>query len=159
MSLLEESLGVSPRHASEVSIKFLRGMCARMCMSFEKYGAVREAYPHKLDAVGCAFMRLLRYLGPERFQTCCKAALEAMPISESSPHRRDRGNTEYLMDASNFLMIEFMHPRHPDAHFKAEDSDASPGRMSIKGESVGQASNTLTRDNVRVGGFYKREGD
>ena len=39
------------------------------------------------------------------------------------------GNTEYLMDAANFAMIEFMHPKHPDAHFEATDSKGSPGRQ------------------------------
>lgn len=31
------------------------------------------------------------------------------------------GNTEALVDAANYLMLEFMRPSHPHAHFRAED--------------------------------------
>ena len=152
---------------SEFSIHFAQGMVDRMGVSFFKYGLVKEAYPEKLDAVGSAFMRILRYLGPARFINATNAALAAIPASEGSPHRREHGNTEYLMDAANFLMIEFMHPRHPDAHFRSTDSDESPGRMSTGGANVGNESNTTARDNIRLGGskmstkggFYQREGD
>lgn len=37
------------------------------------------------------------------------------------------GNLEHLIDVGNFAMIEYMHPRHPNAHFEAQDSDKSPG--------------------------------
>lgn len=37
------------------------------------------------------------------------------------------GNTEWLVDASNLAMIEFMYPKHPDAHYRATDSHESPG--------------------------------
>lgn len=37
------------------------------------------------------------------------------------------GNLEHLVDVSNFAMIEYMHPRHQNAHFEAQDSDKSPG--------------------------------
>ena len=40
---VREALNVTVRHSTEVSVEFLRGMAARMCMSFEKYGAVRGA--------------------------------------------------------------------------------------------------------------------
>jgi hypothetical protein len=31
------------------------------------------------------------------------------------------GNTESLVDAANYLMLEFIHPSHPEARFKAMD--------------------------------------
>ena len=34
----------------------------------------------------------------------------------------DTGNTENLVDAANYLMLEFMQPSHPNAHFRAEDN-------------------------------------
>lgn len=40
---------------------------------------------------------------------------------------RETGNTEWLVDLANFAMIEFMHPSHPQAHFRATGSDESPG--------------------------------
>jgi hypothetical protein len=42
----------------------------------------------------------------------------------------ETGNTEFLMDAANFAMIEFMFPSHPSAHFRPTDSNESPGRAA-----------------------------
>jgi hypothetical protein len=138
---LIEALRLSSRHASQVSPDFILGMASRMAMSFEKYGDISEAYPDKLDAMACAELRIEKY--------------------------RETGNTEYLIDAANFIMIEFMLPRHAHAHFKAEDSSASPGRVDTSGRKVGAQANTHARENVRRGGaanktdggFYGHEGD
>jgi len=37
------------------------------------------------------------------------------------------GNTEWLIDAANFCMIEFMKPTAEDAHFAPTESSESPG--------------------------------
>jgi len=111
-----------------------------MAVSFCKYGPVAEAYPAKVDAIASLKQRLERY--------------------------EETGNTEWLMDVSNFAMIEWMHPRHRAAHFRATDSDESPGRQLVAG-GVSQTANTVGRENVRLGGsnlrtaggFYKSEGD
>lgn len=92
--------------SSEFSEEFVNGMRNRMAVSFYKYGPIAEAYPHKVDAVGSLAVRLERYA--------------------------ETGNTEWLMDVANFCMIEFMHPRHPSAHFQGTDDDASPGRVSAR---------------------------
>ena len=92
---------------SEYSKRFLEGMLARMAMSYFKYGNVADAYPSRVNAVESLKLRLEKYA--------------------------ETGNTEYLMDAANFAMIEFMHPAHPDAHFEATDSDGSPGRVGNNG--------------------------
>ena len=132
------ALGLTARHASEVSVEFMRGMASRMATSMEKYGKVSDS---QIDGVACALTRIKKYQ-----ETC---------------------NTEYLMDAANFCMIEFMKPNTTNAHFRATDSAESPGRTGKDGGDIGQASNTLAQDNVRLGasagstagGFYKREGD
>lgn len=31
------------------------------------------------------------------------------------------GNLEHLVDVANFSLVEFVHPRHPNAHFEATD--------------------------------------
>jgi hypothetical protein len=126
--------------ASEWSETFEQGRADRMAVSYCKYGAVAEAYPHRVDAIESLKLRLERYLND--------------------------GNTEWLMDVANFAMIEFMHPKHARAHFKATDSDASPGRAWNSGV-VTDAANTTSRENRRrggndmqtAGGFYNREGD
>lgn len=125
---------------SEFSVDFVQGMANRMAVSFCKYGAVAEAYPAKVDALASLRQRLERY-------------------------ERD-GNTEWLMDLANFAMIEFMHPRHDRAHFRATDSAESPGRVLASG-AISDTANTLARENQRrggsnmrtAGGFYRREGD
>lgn len=39
------------------------------------------------------------------------------------------GNTEYLLDAMNYLMFEFMFPQKEGAYFKATDSKESAGHV------------------------------
>lgn len=95
---------------SEFSAEFVQAMANRMAVSFHKYGAVADAYPAKVDALASLHDRLDLY---ER-----------------------TGNTEWLVDAANFALIEFVHPRHPDAHFRATDSDESPGRVAMHGQTA-----------------------
>lgn len=46
---------------------------------------------------------------------------------------KETGNTEYLCDAANYLMFEFMYPQKEGAHFRATDSGESAG---ISGMSI-----------------------
>lgn len=109
--------------ATEVSEDFIRGMRDRMVMSFHKYGAVADAYPVKIDAIASALKRIQVY----RF---------------GDPEQGiEKGNTEYLMDAANFMMIEFMRPAHPDAHFKSTDDDGSPGRARARTKTLTKQTN------------------
>lgn len=48
------------------------------------------------------------------------------------------GNTEFLVDAANYLMFEYMFPQHPKAHFRATESNESAG---IVGMSVREMEN------------------
>ena len=100
-----------PRCKNEVSEFFIDGMRNRMGVSFYKYGLVAKGYPEKVNALDSLQLRLKKYA--------------------------ETGNAEYLMDAANFAMIEFMHPSHPDAFFQGTDSDQSPGRIEkCSGEAV-----------------------
>lgn len=88
---------------TEFCSEFVHGMFNRMAMSYYKYGEVSKAYPDRVDAIGSLILRLERY-------------------------QRD-GNTEDLMDLANYAMIEFMRPRHPQAHFAPGDHEyRTPGR-------------------------------
>lgn len=99
--------------ATEVSAPFIDGMKNRMVVSYYKYGPVRNSIG--VDNISSLMTRLRKYA--------------------------DDGNTEWLIDVANFAMMEFMNPRHPKRHFRATDSDESPGRTSRRtGESV-QADN------------------
>lgn len=90
---------------SEFAHSFIQGMLHRMGMSYHKYGKLSDAYPNKVNAIASLQIRLDKY--------------------------KETGNKEFLMDAANFAMIEFMHPLHPRAHFRSTDSNESPGRMFI----------------------------
>lgn len=110
---------------TQYSEDFWTGMKARMEMSYFKYGDIREAYPHKIDALASLSQRIVKY--------------------------KETGNTEFLMDAANFAMIEFMLPKLSNAYFAATDSDQSPGRTTVCG---GINSDPNIRKHA-----YKREGD
>ena len=111
---------------SEFNEEFIQGMRDRMVMSYYKYGPVSEAYPDKVNAVSSLQDRLRMYA--------------------------ETGNTEYLMDAANFAMIEFMFPRHPKAFYKPTDDDGSPGRISSRSgardkrnnDEIGTNPNSIT---------------
>lgn len=100
---------------TEFSIDFVEKMQRAMVVSYYKYGAIAVGFPTKIDAVGSLMIRLRKYA--------------------------DTGNTEYLVDVANFAMIEFLHPRHPEAHYKAESSEASPGRISLDDPAETQLDN------------------
>ena len=44
---------------------------------------------------------------------------------------RKTGNTEYLVDAANYCMFEFMFPQVPGAHFRSTDDSESAGVVGI----------------------------
>ncbi len=107
---------------TEFSRAFVQGMADRMAVSFCKYGALAEAYPTRVDAIRSLKARMDRY-------------------------DRD-GNTEWLMDAANFALIEFLRPRHPDAHYTPTDGKASPGRQwhgEVDPSQRGNAPETWTK--------------
>jgi hypothetical protein len=105
---------------TEVSEDFIGGMRVRMAMSYYKYGPVRDAYPHKVNALESLQQRIKKY--------------------------EETGNTEWLMDVANFAMIEFMCPSHKRAHYKATDSGESPGRAAYDTgfEGTPAANSSLT---------------
>ncbi len=84
-----------------VNEDFLKKMRNRMLMSYYKYGPAKEIYPNKIDSIASCQVRIRKY--------------------------QETGNTEWLIDAANQLMLEFTYPSHPEAHFRATDSDESPG--------------------------------
>ena len=90
--------------SSEFSDLVVKGMRDRMAVGYFRYGKVADAYPHKVSALESLQKRLEKYA--------------------------ETGNTEFLIDAANFCLIEFMSPSHPGAHFKATDSNESPGRCA-----------------------------
>jgi hypothetical protein len=79
-----------------------------MAFSYFKYGRLAEAYPNKVDALRSMDDRIQLY--------------------------KATGNTEHLVDAANFLLIEFMCPSIPGARLRATETHESPGRSLTTGE-------------------------
>lgn len=92
-------MSVCPR--SEFDEKFTGRMKASMAVSFHKYGPVRDAYPHKVNAIANLKKRLALY--------------------------EETGNADYLVDVANFAMIENMAPAHDQFHYKP--TDGGEGRI------------------------------
>lgn len=99
----------------EVSEEFVQGMRDRMTFSFYKYGPLRDAYPHKVNAIKSLKKRLEIY--------------------------EETGNTEMLMDIANFAMIEYIAPAHENAHFEALTANEGPGRKWHAGGSATHRNN------------------
>ena len=78
----------------------------RVKISFYKYGSVKVNYANGLIA--------------------------AIPTAERCIEKyRETGNTEYLCDAANYLMFEFMYPKIEGAHFRATGSAESAGVVGM----------------------------
>lgn len=99
---------IGKRLPKEYSDRFDELRQNRVDLSFHKYGTAADNFG----------MRLVNAL--ESHDLCIKKYKET-------------GNTEYLCDAANYLMFEFMYPQKEGAYFKATDSKDSAG---ISGTSV-----------------------
>lgn len=86
---------------------FLQGMMNRLSVSHWKYGSIHDTFPEHRKGVDNIQLRVDKYL--------------------------ETGNTEWLIDAANYALIEFMRPSHPNPLFKATDSDESPGAVNADG--------------------------
>jgi len=88
----------------------------RMIVSFYKYGRLKVNAGEKLvDEIKSLLKRVQKY--------------------------KETGNTEFLADVANFAMIEFMCPQHPNAYFKATDSNESPGLVGMSENEMKEFKN------------------
>lgn len=107
----------------QLDLGFLQGMANRMAFGFHNYGHARRTLdrPNNLRNVE---IRVGKY--------------------------QETGNVEFLMDASNFLMMEFMVPSHPQAHFRPTEHHESPGAV-VAGQLI------MNKDELKRP--KRREGD
>ncbi len=113
--------------------EFLRDVKAALGGIVKKYKRDNPSTTANCNSVVAAIERLLLYLvGGDTRKGTVKA-----------------GNTEYLMDSANQLMIEFSFPQVPKAGFEAGDSSSSPG---LVGHPEREAE-------VAAGQVYQRQGD
>lgn len=86
----------------EYSSKFDEARKNRVKTSFYKYGSAKENYGKRLS-------------NPiKNLQLCIDKYKETH-------------NTEYLVDAANYCMFEYMYPQFDDAYFRATSSEESAG--------------------------------
>lgn len=78
---------------------FVQKMRNRMLTSYHKYGDAKDT---------------------RKFTDFMKNAYSRMKLYEET------GNTEWLVDAGNFIMMEYAFPIHPNAHFRATSSSEAP---------------------------------
>lgn len=89
-------------HPEEYSLNFDKFRKNRVEQSYYKYGTAKKNFgEHYVDALGT-------------MQKCIEKYQETH-------------NTEYLLDAANYLMFEFMYPSLDGAFFKATSSEESAG--------------------------------
>lgn len=115
--------------STEFSEEFIKGMRDRMIVSYYKYGPLLNAFPHKVSAIASLTDRLRKYA--------------------------ETKNIEFLIDAANFAMIEFMHPSIEGAFFAGTDDDQSPGRRAAKTGLVDKRDNNTvgTNPDSKTAGF------
>lgn len=97
----------SPDCMNNEARDFLQYMMNRMGVSFHKYGTIHDNFPHRRNGIDNLRQRVDKYL--------------------------EDGNIEWLIDAANYALIEALAPSHPNAHFRATDSDESPGAINTDG--------------------------
>lgn len=112
------------RHEDQHSVEFHQGMVSRMEQGFYKYGPIKS---DKFDGAKSAILRIEKYL--------------------------ETGNTEWLMDGANYLMMEFIYPKHPEAHYRPTESGESPGYIDPSG--IRRTTSPQGAQNT----FHRHEGD
>ena len=111
--------------ATEFSEEFVEAARKRMAVSYHKYGAVRDGMERgAVKAIDSGLLRIQKYL--------------------------ETGNTEWLIDAANFMMMEFMFTQHPEAHYRPTDSDESPGRVHITSAPGTKPTRTSDKANLDI---------
>lgn len=74
--------------------------------------------------------------GPAR-KNFANGNVQAIPTMELCIRKyRETGNREYLLDAANYLMFEYMYPQHPKAHFRATSSEESAGIVGMSANEM-----------------------
>lgn len=121
---------------------FIHGMLSRMDMSYAKYGSFRrnsrgqyhKDFTDDLKKTLIAFLE--RWDHPGASSTTANGNNMIFLIRRLVAYLCGKGgdtpgNTEYLMDAANGLMIEFDGPQVPGAHFHSTDEKGSTGFAGI----------------------------
>lgn len=94
----------------------------RCALSLIKYGSGRLNFPDKVQALPTAQKCIDKYT--------------------------DTKNTEFLLDAMNYLMFEFMYPSFSDARFTATDSKDSAGLVGMSVKEIERFKEEEEEENI-----------
>ncbi len=141
---------------NQATFSFFQAMADRMDFSYERYGDYRCNYKGEYDEeflkdVIRALRKLVtkwKWKGTSARGNAVIFCIERLLFYLAGGNTKgpvERGNSEFLIDAANALMIEFTRPQIPGAEFRGGDDGKSPG---FCGFSEREASN-----------FREREGD
>ena len=101
-----------------------------------------EDYSEKFDSLRKNRVQLSRYKygrASKNFKTGNVNAIKSHDLCIQK--YIETGNTEYLVDAANYLMFEFMFPQRKNAFFKATDSNESAGIVGISEKEMEELKN------------------
>lgn len=91
---------------------------------------LKQEYPHECDEIrkNMIVVAFFKY-GPAR-ENFGKGRVSAFESAQKCMKKYLKtGNTEYLLDAMNYLGFEFKFPSIPGAHYTPTDSDGSAGTV------------------------------
>lgn len=93
---------------------------------------MKEEYSDRFDQLRRNRVEVSFYKYGSARRNFATGNVQALPTMELCIKKyQETGNTEYLLDAANYLMFEFMYPQHEKAHFRATDSGESAGIVGI----------------------------
>lgn len=85
-------------------------------------------YSHKVDELRQNRVETSFYKYGSARRNFGRGYVNALGSNEKCIEAYNRtGNKEYLLDAMNYLMFEFMYPQRNGAYFKSTDSEESAG--------------------------------
>lgn len=111
----------------QIDIPFIQGMLDRMAVGFHNYGHMRR-YENVSNSLKNVIIRLAKYAGMNNIQEIVKELSVRIDLPPT-------GNTEFLMDAANYAMMEFVKPGFDFAYFEPTTKEDSPGAI-VDGKHV-----------------------
>lgn len=131
----------------QIDVPFIQGMLDRMAQGFFNYGHMRR-YENRSNSLKNIVIRLCKYAGLSEIEKIVRE-LQSHPVSLTTTL-----NTEYLIDAANYSMMEFVKPGYTDAYFKATSKKDSPGAIVSGNFAKGKEDYLVPNQEKKV-----REGD
>jgi len=131
----------------QIDEPFIQGMLDRMAVGFHNYGHIRR-YENVSNSLKNVIIRLAKYAGMNNIQEIVKELSVRIDLPPT-------GNTEFLMDASNYCMMEFVKPSLDFAYFATTTKEDSPGAI-VGGKHV---KGKEDYDSTKLQQKFQKEGD